>query len=328
MRILLTLDYELFLGERTGSVERCLVEPMRRLTEAVEPTGARFTLFVDATYLFRLFELKADYAALDAEYQQIVSHLRMLRAAGHDLQLHIHPHWHYSTFEDGKWRLDHTRYKLCDIPFEEALWIFASAKEHLDAVLGYATHAFRAGGFSTQPTQRLTTLFAQNGIRVDSSVCPGQRYQSPQQTYDYRTALPGRAYRFGADINVPDPDGAFTEVPISMHAVSPLFYWKYVATRLLKVPGMRPWGDGQSVKATNESIRERLTRRTVSMATIDGFKIGALESAYQAARRRGDALFCVIGHPKLANPYSVRKLSRFCERRKRAGDTFITISEI
>ena len=43
---------------------------MRRLTEAVEPTGARFTLFVDATYLFRLFELKADYAALDAEYQQ------------------------------------------------------------------------------------------------------------------------------------------------------------------------------------------------------------------------------------------------------------------
>ena len=101
-----------------------------------------------------------------------------------------------------------------------------------------------------------------------------------------------------------------------------------MATRLLKVPGMRPWGDEQSVKATNESIRERLTRRTVSMATIDGFKIGALESAYQAARRRGDALFCVIGHPKLANPYSVRELSRFCELHKRTGDTFITISEI
>ena len=91
---------------------------------------------------------------------------------------------------------------------------------------------------------------------------------------------------------------------------------------------MRPWGDGQSVKATNESIRERLTRRTVSMATIDGFKIDTLETAYQSARRKGNELFCVIGHPKLANPYSVRKLSRFCERRKRAGDTFITISEI
>ena len=328
MKILLTLDYELFLGERTGSVDCCLVVPMGYLSDAVKPYGAGFSIFVDATYLYRLNELRKDFKRLDSEYQKVVLHLLQLKEEGHDLQLHVHPHWHYSTYDGEKWVLDHEHYKLCDLSFEEADQVFSLSKKHLDSIIGYSTTAFRAGGFSTQPTSTLTALFQKNGIRVDSSVCWGQYYNSPQQAYDYRKAPRLDYYRFEEDINLTEEKGRFGEITISMHTISPLFYWKYVATRLFKQPHMRQWGDGLAVKATNDSILERLTKFTQGMATIDGFKCGLLENAYQIAKKEGRRIFCVIGHPKLATPYSIGKLAEFCERRKQDGDEFVTISQM
>lgn len=328
MNILLTLDYEIFFGDNTGSIDQCLIVPMGYLLNSVKPFDVKFTIFVDATYLYRLYELSREYKVLNQEYQKLISHLLFLREEGHDLQLHIHPHWHFSSFDGEKWLLDRGHYKLCDLSIQEAEHVFRTSKNHLDTVLGYKTCAFRAGGFSTQPTHLFEKLFISNNIHIDSSVCPGQSYNSSQQTYNYLNAPSEDSYLFQKDINVADPKGIFVEVPISMCKVSPWFYWKYVVTRLFRVPSMRMWGDGQSIKATNESIWNRLSHDTLSMATIDGFKISMLEAAYQQISQKGKNVFCVIGHPKLANPYSVNKLAEFCKKHNDNGDNFITISEL
>ncbi len=328
MKVLITLDYELFLGSRTGSVENCLTTPMQLLHNAVNEVGARFTIFVDATYLLRTKQLSIGEPHLADEYARLTEHLSMLNEQGHDLQLHIHPHWAYSSYENGEWKLDPNHYKLVDLDREHAISLVTQAKELLDGIIGKKTRAFRAGGFSAQPTEMLTSIFSAAGLIADSSVCPGSVYDSLQQQYDYTHTPDKDIYHFGEDICKESAAGTFLEFPITMHRVSPVFHWKLVANRLTKRPQHRTYGDGISVKTTNESIIARLTSYQNCQATIDGYKITFLPSAYRKHQAQHRELFTVMGHPKLATPFSVDRLRRFAQQVISSGDTFTTISQL
>ena len=328
MKILLTLDYELFLGERTGTVEKCLVQPMRQMLQQVDEFGVKFTLFADAAYLYRLRELSGQYATLNTDLQTMKGELQLLVKSGHDVQLHIHPQWYYSSFDGHNWNLDQRHYKLSDVPKNEIGTLFKESKDLLDDIVGYKTHAFRAGGFSAQPFHDIKPLFEANGITVDSSACPGTRYDSDHQRYDY-TGCPDKAvYQFEDDITKSSEKGQFTEVPITMYPVSPSFYWHLVWTRLMKSQKHVKLGDGDSVKTAADSIRERLTQKALSLSTIDGLKISYLYDSMKNVERQGHDLFCVIGHPKLATPYSIEALGRFCRKAISEGHEFITISQL
>ena len=98
-----------------------------------------------------------------------------------------------------------------------------------------------------------------------------------------------------------------------------------VFRKLLNRAKHRMIGDGIAVKTTNESIKERLTQRSIGFATIDGYKIRYLYDAYLLARKREQEVFCVLGHPKLATPYSLNNLRRFCDKVKHEVE-FVTIS--
>ena len=328
MDVCLTLDYELFLGERTGTVDRCLITPMAKLMESVDTVGAKFTIFVDATYLCALKHHAADYPALANDLEKIQSNLRELKEKGHDIQLHVHPQWHYSTFDGQRWIMDSDHYKLSDLDEQEALSVFTEAKSLLDGIIDVSTTCYRAGGFSTQPTSLLTKLFAQNGVVLDASVCPGTRYESPQQSYDYVESPKYGPYRFDADINVPQDDGRFVEVPITMCRVSPFFHWRLALNRLLKSKSQQLFGDGVSVKTTSDSIYQRLLHYTDCMATIDGYKIKFLKKAYLGAKKAGNEVMCVLGHPKLATPHSVAELKKFCALVSKNNDSFTTLSSL
>lgn len=326
MKILLTLDYELFLGEKTGSVQKCLIEPMELLQTNTNPWNVKFTLFVDAVYLYRLKTYATTYPELREDFVAIAEHLKMLQTQGHDIQLHIHPHWWFSHYNGKRWILDDEHYKISDLTEEDAQEIFEVSKECLETIVGKKVIAFRAGGFSAQPTERLVKLLDKNGISMDSSVYPGNFYDSSHQKYDYRNCPDKTWYRFEKDICKEDPNGKWLEIPLTVHCLYPLFYWRLAVTKLLKLPQHRPLGDGVSVKTTRGSIWERLTRRTLGFATIDGYKIAYLYKACRKALLKEKAVCCVIGHPKLATPYSVKRLKRFCA--KVAGKAeFVTISQ-
>ncbi len=328
MQIILTLDYELFMGSSTGTVDKCLVEPMRRLCQAIEPAQGRFTIFVDACYLLKLQEYSSVYNRAASDLNMITSHLRQLSDAGHDLQLHIHPHWWFSTFDGMRWNVNSSYYKMSDVPDDTLLEMFRAAKALLEDIKGKPVRVFRAGGFSAQPTELLTRVFEATGLDTDMSVCPGAVYDSAQQQYDYTRCPDKAAYRFSQDLCVEDSAGKFLEIPISTHPVSPLFHWRLALSRVLRLKAHQTFGDGQSIPASSGSVFRRLFTRVPCIVTIDGMKIDNLFAAHSRCHRRGGDLLCVIGHPKLATPYSVDRLSVFCSRLAKQGDKIITASQL
>jgi hypothetical protein len=326
MKILLTLDYELFLGKTTGSVQKCLIEPMERLQEETKRWSPKFTLFVDAVYLYRLKMYGNTYPELQKDFELITEHLKRLQAQGHDIQLHIHPHWWFSHYDGKRWILDNEHYKLSDLTEKDAQEVFLTSKECLETILGKKVIAFRAGGFSAQPTERMAQLFAENNMIIDSSVYPGNNYDSPHQKYDYRNCPDKPWYRFEKDICKEEKEGKLIEIPLTVYRLSPLFYWMLSIIKLQKLQKHRHLGDGTSVRTTHNSIWERLTHKTAGFATIDGYKISYLYKAYRKALAESRTLFCVIGHPKLTTPYSAKQLGQFCA--KVAGEAeFITIAQ-
>lgn len=330
MDIILTLDYELFLGENTGTVDSCLIKPMELLESTAHiDIPIKYTIFVDAVYLYKLNTYKDKYPSVKADLNKISQHLTSLQSAGHDIQLHVHPHWYYSVYNGRNWILDSEHYKLSDISFDDALLIFKESKTILDSILGKKTTIFRAGGFSSQPTSLLVTLFNENGIKADSSVCPGMCYFSSHQEYDYRDTPRKDIWNFKDNICKESEDKkGVLEVPISTYCLSPLFWWNYVISRVFKSTKHKLYGDGKSVRTTQESIKERLTKKSIGLVTIDGYKISYLIDAYNRYKKEGHRYFCIIGHPKLATPYSIRKFNEFCSYVYRKGDKFITISEL
>ena len=53
-QILLTFDFELFLGSRSGTVDNCLIKPTQELMKVLVPNNLSAIFFVDTLYLHRL----------------------------------------------------------------------------------------------------------------------------------------------------------------------------------------------------------------------------------------------------------------------------------
>lgn len=332
MKILFTLDYELFLGHKTGSVEHCLIEPTERYLKAVAPYDVHFTFFVDASFLYALRKYANLHECLKRDYEMIRQQLLSLQEKGHDLQLHIHPQWFFSAFDGGKWVLDTKHYKLADVSQKELHHFVRESKELLDTMIGKKTIAIRGGGFSVQPTQILTDLMKENGLSIDSSVCPETYYHSAYQSYDYRGAKPKGIYRFNNDVCKEQADGHFWEVPLSMHKVNPSFQWRLLLVRLMsKMKGNSQYatfGDGISIRTSKKSIFSRLLSCSNTMATIDGYKISFLKEAIREHAEKRDEVMCVLGHPKLATSFSVEQLPEICAFIRKQGHEPCTITEL
>jgi hypothetical protein len=312
MKIYLTLDYELFLGSSTGSVELCLVKPMEYLCGIADKHNMKFTIFVDATYLLALKKY-SKYRQLDRDYKIVVQNLLSLKQTGHTIGLHIHPHWFYADYDGRSWITPPGHYKLPDIPFGEARAILMDSKALLEEIVNAKVSTFRAGGFSIQPFEPYAEVFEALGLKIDSSVLSGLYYNSDNQQYDYRNAPYKDYYRFSENICEEDAGSQFIEYPISTHMISPLFWWKLSLLRILKAKGHKPFGNGKSVESTSSSILSRLTKSQMGFACMDGYKSSLLFAMLEKHQKTfgTDARFVVIGHPKLATAYSIKIIDKF-----------------
>ena len=59
MKIAFTWDYEMFFGHKSGSVNRCMIEPTNRLLEISRRYNSKFTFFVDTGMLVKGNETEA-----------------------------------------------------------------------------------------------------------------------------------------------------------------------------------------------------------------------------------------------------------------------------
>ncbi len=77
-RILLTFDYELFLGVNSGRINDCLIDPTQKVTAVMDRFGLKGIFFVDLLYLVRLKEELPKYPELQEDMDRVISQLREL----------------------------------------------------------------------------------------------------------------------------------------------------------------------------------------------------------------------------------------------------------
>lgn len=312
-QILLSLDYELFFGQQTGTVEHCLIRPTQELAEAAHRYGAHLSLFVDALYLQRLTEEAFHFPQLQRDLEAIQQQLVYLKEKGHDIQLHLHPHWLDSSFNGEQWQLDTSRYKLHDFPITEATAVIGSAKKILTDLIGDTVFAFRAGGWCLQPFNHIASALLEHAIWLDSTVFTGGVSNDKERWFNFSSAPLKDFWRFSDEPNSENKNGPFVEVPISSMCVTPLLFWRMaLIKKFLSNPDHKSFGDGTSLSWGKNYYLQRLTRSTISVVSMDGLKSSLLTKAFHNKKAtNGKQLFHAMGHPKSITPYSLNQLEQF-----------------
>ncbi len=312
IRTLISLDYELFFGEKTGSVDRCLIEPTQKTANVLNKHNAKLVLFVDASYLVRIKQLSAQYPDLGHSFDQIAQQLSTLSQQGHDIQLHIHPHWDLCHYDGSNWHIDTSKYRLHDYNNEEINAIVRACCTVLTDITDNPPIAFRAGGWCLQPFEKISDALYDNGIWIDSTVFENGTSDDPTRWFDFTHPPEKPHWVFNNDPMIEDPRGRFLEIPISSFKLSPLFFWKMAFIKKFSKREHLSFGDGYAMTANPGYYLHRLTRFSYSPVSIDGSKAGTLAPAFTAFKRRyPTGIFNIMGHPKSLSEYSLKKLDQF-----------------
>ena len=196
----LSQDYELFFHE-SGSVQKCLFDPCEALLEFARKPDSGITFFVDAGMLLCMQRhLDAD-RAMRGTLDDVKRHIETLARAGHEIALHVHPHWEDTRWTDDGWDFSGTRYQFRDFSDEEIERIFRDYASLLAELSGHAPTSYRAGGFCVEPFARIGPVLADIGITVDSSVLPGALLRDP----DKGIRFPARAEAGVVDVSAIRP---------------------------------------------------------------------------------------------------------------------------
>jgi peptidoglycan/xylan/chitin deacetylase (PgdA/CDA1 family) len=312
LNILLTLDYEVFFGRNTGTVERTLLEPSAALCMLAKRYGVPLVFFVDIGFVLRLYAEGQRFPSLMRDYDAVMRQLERFVADGHELQLHVHSHWEDSRWNGDSWDVDTRRYRLHDFDSAGVLEIlrrYTNALRSLTA--GDDVVAFRAGGWVIQPFTQIREQLLDVGVCIDSTVFPGGTSDSETHQFDFTSSPHESRWFFEDDPLVVAPKGRFLEVPIASMKLPPLFYWQLAVAKKLGGGMHRSYGDGNAIPLSRADMLDKLSRWTTSVVSLDGYKASFLERAFAQYKKNGKTDFVVIGHPKALSRYSLQKLEKF-----------------
>lgn len=319
--ILITFDYELFLGERSGTVDNCIIEPTGRIIDLLEKQKITKALFfVDTIYLMRLAERQEKPAQED--YANIIGQLCLLLKKGHLIFPHIHPHWLDASYDSAtnQWNLGNiSKYRFHHVDEATRAELFEFSMSFVQGIqekaqVFYPIAGYRAGGWCLQPFSDFSPLFKKHGILYDFSVLKNFKNFSPVVYYNY-TKVPRKAiYRFNEFIEVEEENGPFKEYSISYidigRKVTHRLFSKY-----LSVLGIRNLGDGLSVKKTEDQVMkdidEGLTNDSLGnleMVSIELLKLTKLRAYKKLIYYNSYTHF--ISHPKMLSSHNLKSFDK------------------
>ena len=312
MNIFLTLDYELFSSEQPGTPQKCIVDPMNALSKVAGKYGIKYTIFVDAAYLYRLYQLKQNFPHLKRDFELLKHNIEEMVHVGHDIQLHFHPQWIYTDYDgiESKWRMDTIHFKLSDMEPELAKKTFKEAKELLDSIIGYRSNCFRACGYCLDTYSNYIDLFKQNEIDKDSSVARYCYADSSAHVYDYRIIPDETIYRFDDSIKEKKENGQFTELSIASFKLNPVIY----RLKLKKYREGYVYRDGAPLKvdvSNKESLLHCLIMPKRILASLDGRNSILLPYYLERSNRQHLTDLVICGHPKNTTEGSLKNLDKF-----------------
>jgi len=219
IKMLLTFDYELPLGG-WKSYDKGLFEPAQRLISLANDLKIPIVLFADicSAIQFKKWDNKF--------YSGFTSQIQDALRTGHDVQLHIHPHWIDSKYNDGK-LFPSNKFGLSDFIDDQAITIDQIIKMAFDATEemcrevdpDYRCIAFRAGGYNVEPESKIIlNCLYKSGIKYDSSVIKGLYQKFSFSKIDYRNAPEKNSWKVPVDgplINTTNQEPYIIEYPIS-----------------------------------------------------------------------------------------------------------------
>lgn len=320
--LLFTFDHELFLGRRSGTVERCMERPVDRLLPIIERYGLRATFFVDTTFLMELERRSTISVRCRADLDRIARQLRELVQRGHAVYPHIHPHWADARYDERthQWDLrELKRYRFSALGEAERDQLFRGSVGILRHIIApvdphYRILAYRAGGWCIQPFAHFAPHFLRHGVERDMSVLSGMKRHSNAVDYDFTAPLPGPVYRFSEDVMRPDPTGPFVEVAISSLPLRRRTWTALLLDKVLwRIPYGRQWGDGQGVAFVDvpgaDGTMGTSHREMMSVELLTATR-------YREYMRYIDThpLVQFISHPKMVTRHNLQMLERLLDR--------------
>lgn len=307
MKIFLTFDYELFFGKQSGTVAKCMLEPTADLFKLAKGKDVAYTFFIDVGYL-----IQADrYPELFDEVTKVKSQIKEMINLGHDVQLHIHPHWEKARFTDGSWEMNtRNAYRLSVFDSEDRLAIVKSYKLYLEALIGREVISFRAGGWCIQPFSELRDVFKEVGLKIDSSVFHNGYLITNDYNVDFRRAPLKSKYKFEMNVCEEVKDGSFTEYQIASFRYRPSFYWMLYGLGKVLPSKHKMIGDGEFISQGGNKFLS-LTGYTTTHVSTDGYYAKKLDAGLNKAEHLEHNEIVIIGHPKGNTIYSMNKLNKF-----------------
>jgi peptidoglycan/xylan/chitin deacetylase (PgdA/CDA1 family) len=301
-KLLLTFDYELFLGPSSGSVERCLIIPTNRILDILGRSKVKGVFFIDTIYLLRLKAIISHYPEAGKDYNAICGQIKKIYLEGHSVFLHIHPHWLDAIYlpDINEWNLsDTSRYRFSSLNEDERESSIKTSIDILKEILEIdEITGFRAGGWSIQPFEIFRPHLQKFGVRYDFSVLPGEYFYSNVQSYDY-SDVDEEIYHFD-DIEKPCENGFFKEYSNSTFRLSKISSFisrveNFITSRLSF--GKR-YGNGKGI--SNNSPSKSTDFRLVS---IENLNLSILLFFIFNLRKREYVQF--TSHPKLISPLHI-----------------------
>jgi hypothetical protein len=319
-KMLLTFDYELFLGKCSGTVERCLLEPTYKIQLILKKHQLQAIFFIDTTYIYRLVQLSKDHPLVALDLNKIISQLKLLAEDGHSLFHHFHPHWLDAIYDQNTNQWDcsnHSRFALSHLEIEEISTLIDFSTDFLKSMYQSTQvpeyFGFRAGGLYSQPFERLVPLFKEKKIKYDFSVLKGARSQQSNFGFDYTQAnnISESNYRFEKSNTLLESEGYFVEysmtnftMPLLQRLINSMFY----RLNAKKLTWTR-FGDGNSSGNTIQRNRnEWSSKETFSIELLN--KVKAFYYFYYLKKHSSIHL---ISHPKLLSIQSVDSFDLFLQ---------------
>ena len=340
IKILLTFDYELPLGGIVKDYAHSLFDPTSKLLQLAEEIGVPIVLFADILSYTKFREWNVD------EYtDQFSRQLNLAYSLGHDVQLHLHPHWLKTEYRSNQF-VPSNKFSLSEF-YNESYpnnieGIITSGIKELTSLLyqnggDYRCIAYRAGGYNLAPntTEILEALY-KNGIRYDSSIARGYYFVSDDSVVDFRN-IPKTSnwyLPFNGDLSLANKSSnAIFEIPI---ATKPKGVFEIPTTFKLKKYAYRKVENRGKMIHSNSSVKKKdKIKQLLSsrMLTVDNhtysieYLMKILDYNVKKFKNEDEIVLSLIGHPKSMGNYHFEMLSAFVQSsKKKYGDEIVFVT--
>jgi len=341
VNLLLTFDYELPLGGVRHSYDDALFAPTEQLLDLAQQLQIPLVFFVDILSYVKFAEWKEE-----AFWKSFQTQIDKMLQQGHEVQLHIHPHWLDAAFstpqpppageiELKKRRfISSSKYSLGDFEDVEIAQIIEQSVAQLNLLCrkvkpDYQCTAFRAGGYSlNRKADVILPALYKNGIRYDSSVCKGYFAASSIFKIDFRKT-PKKAnwfLSFTGDFSKEGKTGIW-EVPV---AGKPKSLFEMPTAFKLKKCANRAANRGDALQINpSENIADKLNNLfSARMLTVDNYTYNLdylmriLDYNLKKYATEKEISLALIAHPKSMGDYAFSLFKDFVVTvREKYGDT-------